>query len=110
MTLEPGSPSKYSVGYLEGEPWDTSAGTERKFIIEPKDKNGNKIILDDDKEIEELVKKYKVKIVDLDGNVIVDSVTPTYNKDKHVIEYKIDNEKAQTKVVEAFYKSVNPAA
>ena len=105
MTLEPGSPSKYSVGYLEGEPGDTSAGTERKFIIEPKDKNGNKIILDDDKEIEELVKKYKVKIVDLDGNVIVDSVTPTYNKDKHVIEYKIDNEKAQTKVVEAFYNN-----
>ena len=101
MIIEAGDPSKYSVGYLDDKKGDTTAGTNRTFIIEPKDENGNKI---EDKDVIESIKKnYKVKIYDLDGNLIDEGIEPTYNDKEKVIEYTIENIEAKTKVVKAYY-------
>ena len=100
MKISAGVPSKYSKGYLNHEPGKTKAGETRIFIIEPYDVNGNRIT--DEEVIEKVKNNYKVKIFDLDGNLIVDGITPK-KIDAGSIEYEIENKKAQTKVVEAYY-------
>ena len=101
MIIEPGSPSKYSVGYLIDKNDNAVAGSVSTFIIEPKDENGNKI--NDKGIIEKIKNNYNVKIYDLDGNLIVNGINPSYNEEKKVIEYEIENTKSETKVVEAYY-------
>lgn len=101
MVIKPGRPSKNSVGYLEGETRNTPAGTDKKFIIVPKDKYGNRIIPEDG-ELEELVKRYKVKILDLDGTIIYNSIEPLYNRTTNTIDYAINYKKAQEIIIDAF--------
>ena len=101
MIIEAGSPSKYSIGYLDDKKENTTAGDTRTFIIEPKDENGNKI--NDDVIIETIKNSYDVKIYDLDGNLIVNGIEPKYNEIKKRFEYIIENKKAETKVIEAYY-------
>ena len=100
IEIKPGEVSKNSEGYLDGDS-DTFAGTERKFIIVPKDINGNKIT---DKDIiNKIIYHYNVIIYDIDGNVIVEGIEPAYNEEKGVIEYIIENKNAESKVVKAYY-------
>ena len=100
IEIKPGEISKNSEGYLDGDS-DTIAGTERKFIIVPKDINGNKIT---DKDIiNKIIYHYTVKIFDIDGKILIDGITPKYNEDQGVIEYVIENKNAETKVVKAYY-------
>ena len=47
MEIKAGEPSKYSTGHLDEKDGDTTSGTNRIFIIEPKDENGNKITDED---------------------------------------------------------------
>ena len=100
MKINAGVPSKYSKGYINHEPGKTKAGETRIFIIEPYDINGNRIT--DEEVIEKVKSNYKVKIFDLDGNLIVDGINPKKIEDGS-IEYEIENKKAQTKVIEAYY-------
>ena len=103
MEIYPGSPSKYSTGYLVDEPGKTPAGTNRKFVIIPKDENGNKIIITDKEEREKLINKYSIKIKDSDGNPIESNITTTYNGETGEIIYTIDNTISGEKIIDAYY-------
>ena len=102
MKINPGKPSKYSTGYLDGEPGNTSAGKPSIFVIEPKDENGN--IITDRTVIDSITDKFSIKIYDLYGKDTKDEITGEYKEDKNRFEYIIKNKKAQTKVVKAYYK------
>ena len=99
IELVAGKASKYSIGYLDGEKGQTTAGTKRSFVIEPKDKNGNKLT----KAIEDLINHYKVKIYDDNGKEIPEGTEVKYNDEKGRIEFVIKNEISGTKVIKAFY-------
>ena len=101
MEIIAGKPSKYSTGYLEEEPGNTPAGKQSIFIIEPKDENLNKIT--DRTVIDSIVDKFTIKIYDLNGNETKEKIAGEYNEDKNCFEYTINNEKAETKVVKAYY-------
>ena len=103
MEIKSGEPSKYSTGHLEEKDGDTTSGTNRIFIIEPKDENGNKITNEDT--IKKIINNYSIKIFDVDGNLIIDTINPNYNEKEGVIEYVIDNTKTGTKIVEAYYNN-----
>ena len=104
MEIQAGEASKYSRGYLNNNNGrDTLAGIQRKFIIEPRDENKNKITNKDI--IENIIDKYSVKVFDMDGNTIIDSIEPIYNEEDGVIEYVIENTKSETKYVEAYYNN-----
>ena len=77
MEVKPGSPSKYSTGYLVEEPGNTPAGTNRSFVIVPKDENGNKIVVTNEDEIENLINSYSIKVKDTNGNTIDSNITIT---------------------------------
>lgn len=96
-----GGASKYSIGYLDGEKGLTPAGTNRNFVIEPKDKNGNK--LTDKDEIESIINHYSVKVYDENGKDIHADVKVEYNKEEGKILFVIENEKSGTKVIKAYY-------
>ena len=103
MEIKPGSPSKYSTGYLVEEPGNTPAGTNRSFVIVPKDENGNKIIMTNEEEIENLINSYSIKVKDSDGNPIDSNITINYNQETGEIVYTIDNTKSGEKVIDAYY-------
>ena len=101
IEIKAGEPSKYSSGYLDGKQEKTSAGENSTFIIEPKDEKGNTII--DKTVIDNILDKFSIRIYDLDGNEIREDITFEYIKNKNHIEYVINNKKAKTKVVKAYY-------
>ena len=103
MEVKPGSPSKYSTGYLVEEPGNTPAGTNRSFVIIPKDENGNKIVVTNEDEIENLINSYSIKVKDTNGNPIDSNITITYNEETGEIIYTIDNTKSGEKVIDAYY-------
>ena len=101
IEIKAGEASKYSTGYLDGETGNTTAGEKRIFVVEPKDEKGNKITA---KEIiDEIIDKYSINIYDLDGNLIEKEISGKYINENNRIEYVINNEKVETKIVKAYY-------
>ena len=103
IELVAGKASKYSIGYLVGEKGPTTAGTKRTYVIEPKDKNGNK--LTDKKAIEEILNYYSVNVYDENGKEIPEIVDDKYNEEEGKIEFVFENKVSGTKVIKAYYDS-----
>ena len=98
-----GKGSKYSIGYLEGKKGQIEAGTNRSFVIEPKDKNGNK--LTDIEAIKEIIENYSVKVYDESGKEIPEVAEVIFNDKEGKIEYVIQNKVSGTKVIKAYYNN-----
>ena len=102
MEIKAGGVSKYSTGYLDGD-LNTKAGTNRTFIVEPRDINGNRI--KDEDVITQIINDYTIKVYDIDGNLIIGGIIPKYNDSEGYIEYEIINEKVETKIIKVYYKN-----
>ena len=98
MEINAGEVSKYSTGYLDDDS-NAKAGTNKTFIIEPRDINGNRINNKD------IINDYSVRLYDVNGNIITSEITVKYNESEGHIEYTIKNEKVETKIIKAYYKN-----
>jgi len=103
IKLVAGKASKYSTGYLVGEKGQTTAGTKRTYVIEPRDKNGNK--LTDIKAIEEIFNYYSVNVYDENGKEIHEIVDDRFDEKEGKIKFEFNNEVSGTRVIKAYYDS-----
>ena len=103
IKLVAGKASKYSTGYLVGEKVPTTAGTKRTYVIEPRDKNGNK--LTDIKAIEEIFNYYSVNVYDENGKEIHEIVDDRFDEKEGKIKFEFNNEVTGTRVIKAYYDS-----
>ena len=101
IKLVAGKASKYSTGYLIGEKGPITAGTKRTYVIEPRDKNGNK--LTDKKAIEEIFNDYSVNVYDENGKEIPEFVEDKFDEKEGKIEFVFNNEISGTRVIKAYY-------